>query len=651
MLGRPVPCCGPGPPGLSCDLQEADALLVVLDLRECPATCRRPTPCLWSRTSGTVLRPAGGQRLACGPGPPGLSCYLQEANALLVVLDLRDCPATCRRPTPCCGPLGVSCPAYKVKASTGTAGMPGGNMDFEGNDITIDDFIAEHCEGESEIARFYAGKRLFVTGSTGFCGSILLEKIIRSCPDVEKIYVLMRPKKGKSLEERFKAQFDGPVFERLRVTRPGFQLKVYPLEGDCSQPRLGLSDESVEKLKETQVIFHVAATVRFDEKMRLATAINVQSNIDLLRLARTMPDLKAFVHVSTAYSFPQRKLVEEVFYEPDVSPDRLLNIVNNMDDAMLEAITPQLITTWPNTYAFTKAVGEAAIREHSHGLPVVMVRPSIVISTAREPIAGWINNVYGPTGVVMGAGVGLLKVLHCDGELRADMVPVDMVINNIIAAAWDMGLSKENQQNEEAKVEESEHEADPAVLNFVSSPDSPITWGGFMELCAKGVHIPSVRCIWYYDFRVVRNIHLYNVYIMLMHLLPALLVDTGCRLVGKKPFLWDAYKKIHKFSAVIAHFATNEWTFKNDNVHKLWDKMTPVDRKIFEFNCKNLRWEQYFTTYMKGLRVYLLEDPLDTLPQGKVKYRKLKIIHYTIKTCAILLLCWLLLQFLRFIFL
>lgn len=524
-------------------------------------------------------------------------------------------------------------------------------MDYEqeGNDITIDDFIAEHCEGESEIAKFYAGKTLFVTGSTGFCGSILLEKMIRSCPDVEKIYVLMRPKKGKSLEERFKAQFEGDLFERLRSSRPGFQLKVYPLEGDCSQPRLGLSDESVEKLKETQIIFHVAATVRFDEKMRLAAAINVQSNIDLLNIARTMPDLKAFVHVSTAYAYPQQKVVEEKFYEPEVSPDRLLNIVNSMDDAMLDAITPQLITTWPNTYAFTKAVGEAAIRQHSRGLPVVMVRPSIVISTAKEPISGWINNVYGPTGVVMGAGVGLIKVLHCDGDRVADMVPVDMVINNIIAVAWDVAVSKENQQNEEVKADDTE--ADPPVVNFVSSPDSPITWGKFMELCAKGVQIPSVRCIWYYDFRLIKHVQLYTLYTMLLHLLPAILVDTGCRIVGKKPFLWDAYKKIHKFAAVIAHFATNEWTFRNDNVHKLWDKLNPVDRKTFEFNCKTLRWEQYFNTYMRGLRVYLLEDPLDTLPQGKVKYRKLKAIHYTVKYGVILLLCWLLLQFLRLIFL
>jgi fatty acyl-CoA reductase len=61
-----------------------------------------------------------------------------------------------------------------------------------------------------------------------------------------------------------------------------------------------------------------------------------------------------------------------------------------------------------------------------------------VISTACEPFPGWINNVYGPTGVVVGAGVGLLRTMHCDQDKLAEMVPADMVINMMIATAWDV---------------------------------------------------------------------------------------------------------------------------------------------------------------------------------------------------------------------
>jgi fatty acyl-CoA reductase len=61
-----------------------------------------------------------------------------------------------------------------------------------------------------------------------------------------------------------------------------------------------------------------------------------------------------------------------------------------------------------------------------------------VISTAREPFPGWINNIYGATGVVVGAGVGLLRTMHCDEHMMAELVPVDMVANVMIVTAWDV---------------------------------------------------------------------------------------------------------------------------------------------------------------------------------------------------------------------
>lgn len=61
-----------------------------------------------------------------------------------------------------------------------------------------------------------------------------------------------------------------------------------------------------------------------------------------------------------------------------------------------------------------------------------------MIATAQEPIPGWINNVYGATGVVLGAGMGILRTMHCNPDMMADIVPADMVINVMIASAWDV---------------------------------------------------------------------------------------------------------------------------------------------------------------------------------------------------------------------
>jgi fatty acyl-CoA reductase len=66
-------------------------------------------------------------------------------------------------------------------------------------------------EGESEIQQLFRGAGVFVTGGTGFLGKILLAKLLRACPDIRTIFLLMRSKKGKTQEERFAELFEGKV--------------------------------------------------------------------------------------------------------------------------------------------------------------------------------------------------------------------------------------------------------------------------------------------------------------------------------------------------------------------------------------------------------------------------------------------------------
>lgn len=61
------------------------------------------------------------------------------------------------------------------------------------------------------IQRFYAGQSVFITGGTGFLGRLLIEKLLRSCPGISNIYLLVRPKKGKATHERAEEMFDEPV--------------------------------------------------------------------------------------------------------------------------------------------------------------------------------------------------------------------------------------------------------------------------------------------------------------------------------------------------------------------------------------------------------------------------------------------------------
>jgi len=65
----------------------------------------------------------------------------------------------------------------------------------------------------SEIQEFYRGANVLVTGGTGFMGKVLMEKLLRSCPHISNIYLLVRSKKGKDVDSRIEELFNDPVSE------------------------------------------------------------------------------------------------------------------------------------------------------------------------------------------------------------------------------------------------------------------------------------------------------------------------------------------------------------------------------------------------------------------------------------------------------
>lgn len=84
------------------------------------------------------------------------------------------------------------------------------------------------------------------------------------------------------------------VFSKLRQQdrEEKFRHKIVPIEGDCSLPGLGISESDRRKLIENcQIIFHAAATVRFDEKLKLALAINVNGTKEIMLLSKQLNSL------------------------------------------------------------------------------------------------------------------------------------------------------------------------------------------------------------------------------------------------------------------------------------------------------------------------------------------------------------------------
>lgn len=95
----------------------------------------------------------------------------------------------------------------------------------------------------------------------------------------------------------------------------------------------------MQLIDNVNIIINCGATVRFDENLKKAACINVQSVFSLLRLAKEMKNIKAFVQVSTAYSFCPIKEIDEVVYKPRIKAEKLLQIVQTWDDDVVTDIT------------------------------------------------------------------------------------------------------------------------------------------------------------------------------------------------------------------------------------------------------------------------------------------------------------------------
>ncbi len=68
----------------------------------------------------------------------------------------------------------------------------------------------------TNIQDFYAGRSIFITGATGFMGKVLVEKLLRSCPSIKTLYLLVRPKKGVDCAARIEQLLDSEVRSEIR---------------------------------------------------------------------------------------------------------------------------------------------------------------------------------------------------------------------------------------------------------------------------------------------------------------------------------------------------------------------------------------------------------------------------------------------------
>nr|XP_036669602.1 putative fatty acyl-CoA reductase CG5065 [Drosophila suzukii]XP_036669604.1 putative fatty acyl-CoA reductase CG5065 [Drosophila suzukii]XP_036669605.1 putative fatty acyl-CoA reductase CG5065 [Drosophila suzukii]XP_036669606.1 putative fatty acyl-CoA reductase CG5065 [Drosophila suzukii]XP_036669607.1 putative fatty acyl-CoA reductase CG5065 [Drosophila suzukii]XP_036669608.1 putative fatty acyl-CoA reductase CG5065 [Drosophila suzukii] len=474
------------------------------------------------------------------------------------------------------------------------------------------------------IGQFYAGRSVFITGGTGFMGKVLVEKLLRSCPDIRNIYLLIRPKRGQEVSARLTELLNAPLFESLRQEKPKELSKVIPISGDITSEELGISEKDQNLLcRNVSVVFHSAATVKFDEKLKLSVTINMLGTKRLVELCHRMLSLDALIHVSTAYCNCDRTDVSEVIYAPPYNPDDIISLINWLPEDILDQLTPSLIGKRPNTYTFTKALAEHMLLKEAGNLPVAIVRPSIVTASLNEPFAGWVDNFNGPTGLVSALAKGMFRTMMCEKNYVADMVPVDIVINLMIAAAWRTATRKSNNL---------------LIYNCCTGQRNPIIWSEFVKHAMTSVRKhPLEGCLWYPtgDLRMNRPMNTLNC--IAKHFLPAYILDGVARIMGKKPFVVNVQNKIAKAVECLEYFATRQWRFKDDNVHALLHTLSPKDREIFVFDVRHINWDKYVERYVLGFREFLFKQRPESLPASRKRMLRLYYLHQLTKLVAVLL--------------
>ncbi|MEZ0312574.1 MAG: AMP-binding protein [Myxococcota bacterium] len=155
------------------------------------------------------------------------------------------------------------------------------------------------------IGATYAGKRILLTGTTGFLGKVVLSYLLTRFPDIGHIYVLIRPGPSDRAKDRFAKKVMaspamGPVVQAHPHDLEKFLTdKVTPVDGNITKENCGLSAEALAEIKGLDLILNSAGLVDFDPSVESALSINAVGAQNVVKLAKDVG--AALVHVSTCF--------------------------------------------------------------------------------------------------------------------------------------------------------------------------------------------------------------------------------------------------------------------------------------------------------------------------------------------------------------
>ncbi len=506
------------------------------------------------------------------------------------------------------------------------------------------------------------GKKIAITGSTGFLGTALVELLLREIDDVQ-LRLLIRPSGKRSASKRLERDIlRNDAFDQLReaLGEEGFDnltnKTVKALSADISLNNLGLDDAGLQELSECDIVIHSAAAVSFDEPLDRAAEVNLMGPIRLVETLQSLDVEPHLVMVSTCYVAGNRKgtahekpLSQSPFYVPlnwreeteaarrtrsytEDDSRRSENLEKFRAEAKSELGAPgiSLIATkteqirerwvkdkmveagreratslgFPDAYAFTKAMAEQAVQEVRGDIPLSIVRPSIIESSWGEPKSGWIRGFRMAEPIILNFGKGTLREFPGIPEGIVDVIPVDLVASAIVAVAA------------------QEKPSDPFVVQVASGACNPIKigtladyvhefFGNFPILDEKNQPITPSKWEFPGRGRVVTQLtrakRILQVAENGLHKLP--IRGTQAMIVADLEEKRNELDKAMEYITLYGKYVECEAIYDVSNLLQLWDSLDNSDRSAFPFDPRIIDWRRY---------VYDIHLPT-VVTQGRVK--------------------------------
>jgi thioester reductase-like protein len=500
------------------------------------------------------------------------------------------------------------------------------------------------------VRHILSGKKILLIGVTGFIGKVWLAQLLSEVPHIGKIYVLIRRQRTTSAQRRFEKIFEeSPVFDPLEE-RLGDRFSEYVsdrvevIEGDVSQPGLGIAAETRARLeRELDLVVNSSGLTDFNPDLREALAGNVAPALHLIEFLRGSSHA-ALMHLSTCYVVGGRdgRVAEEArpnytpLGVPDFDAERecrsLQEMVANVE---ARAESPEIAAAlrrqalgkrrgeeepdgpelenlirknrlrwlrnrltragtrrakhlgWPNTYTFTKSLAESLILRQGAGLPIAIVRPSIVETSTEQPFRGWNEgiNTSAPLSYLLGT---YFRQLPTNERKCLDVIPVDMVCRGMTLIA--------------AAIIARRHEP---IYQLATSASNPCDMGRSIELTglAHRKHYRSQQSLenWMrmqFDTIPVSKGRYETFSVPAQKAVVKGINRAASALQMKKPPLARAERGLARVEKLIELYEPfilhNEQVFETQNVQLLSAALPPEERAAFEYDPSSVDWWDYW---------------------------------------------------------